>query len=169
MKKRQKLVAGGEDHEILEYEKSKYSVQLPTRAEDEDAANWIILPREKPIPKEKPLTKWERFRLEKGITAKGKRSRMVYDETTKDWVPRFGMGSINKIKDKYNWVMEENYKHRAAGLDPFTYQKNAKKLEKEKQNLRELKNKITQNEPAGKGNGLDQVLDVKESKDTAPP
>jgi len=26
-----------------------------------------ILPREKAIPKVKPLTKWEKFRLEKGI------------------------------------------------------------------------------------------------------
>lgn len=53
----------------------------------------VVLPREKPIPKEKPMTKWEKFRLEKGITAKGKRSRMVYSEHASDWVPRYGMGS----------------------------------------------------------------------------
>ena len=36
--------------------------------------------------------------------------------------------------------MEERKKHVDAGLDPFTYKKNEKNLEKEKQNLRELKN-----------------------------
>lgn len=96
----------------------------------------IVLPREKPIPKEKPLTKWEKFRIEKGLAAKEKRSRMVFDPITQDFVPRYGMGSIKKIEDKYQWVMEEKPKHVEAGLDPFTYKRNEKKLEKEKQNLR---------------------------------
>lgn len=38
--------------------------------------------------------------------------------------------------------MEEKPKHIESGLDPFTYKKMEKKLEKEKQNLRELKNKV---------------------------
>jgi regulator of ribosome biosynthesis len=100
------------------------------------------LPREKPIPKPKVLTKWEKFRLEKGFTEKGKRSSMVFDPITKDWVPRFGMNSIKKVAEKYNWVMEEKPKHVEAGVDPFTYNKNEKKILVEKQNLRELKNKI---------------------------
>ena len=94
--------------------------------------NWITLPREKPIPKERQLTKWEKFRLEKGIQAKEKRSRMVFDPKTNDWVPRYGMGSLKKLDEKYNWVMEEKEKHREAGLDPFTYKKNEKKLDLEK-------------------------------------
>ena len=57
---------------------------------------------------------------------------MVFDPITNDWVPRHGMGSIKKIEDKYNWVMEEKQKHIEAGLDPFTYKKNEKKIEKEK-------------------------------------
>ena len=74
LNRQQKLEAGGEDGEILEYAKSKYSVELPLPN--------VILPREKPIPKPKPLTKWEKFRQEKGILEKGKRSRMVYDPIT---------------------------------------------------------------------------------------
>lgn len=140
LKKRQRTAAGGEDHEILEHDKSKFSVFLPKNSTEDGGENWIVLPREKPIPKEKQLTKWERFRLEKGIAAKGKRSRMIYDEVSKDWVPRFGMGSAKKIAERHNWVMEERKKHVDAGLDPFTYKKNEKNLEKEKQNLRELKN-----------------------------
>jgi|JI9StandDraft_1071089.scaffolds.fasta_scaffold204575_3 regulator of ribosome biosynthesis len=43
------------DGEFMEYTKSKYMVELPNSK--------IALPREKPIPKAKPLTKWEKFRL----------------------------------------------------------------------------------------------------------
>ena len=73
LKKKQKIEEG-EQGEILEYTRSKYSVLLPKPK--------ILLPRHKPIPKPKPMTKWEKFRLEKGIPPKEKRSRMVFDETT---------------------------------------------------------------------------------------
>jgi len=121
LKKQQKLDMGGEDGEILEYTRSAYAVTLPHSK--------IVLPRENPPPKEKPMTKWEKFRLEKGIATKEKRSRMVFDELTNDWVPRYGAGSIKKVQDKYNWLMEEKPKHVEAGMDPFTYKKNEKKLE----------------------------------------
>ena len=55
---------------------------------------------------------------------------MVYDPITKDWVPRYGGKSIKKIEDKYNWVMEDKEKH--GDLDPFTYEKEQKKLKREK-------------------------------------
>jgi regulator of ribosome biosynthesis len=47
------------------------------------------LPREKPIPKPKPLTRWEKFAKEKGILKK-KKDLMVYDDQSKEWKPRFG-------------------------------------------------------------------------------
>jgi regulator of ribosome biosynthesis len=86
------------------------------------------------------LTKWERFRLEKGMPARKKRSRMVYDEITKDWVPRHGAGSIKKIAEKHNWLMAEKPKHVAAGMDPFTYEKDQKKNAGKKQDLAHTKN-----------------------------
>jgi len=163
LKKQQRLEEGGEHGEILEYTKSYWSVDLPKPK--------VVLPREKPIPKPKPLTKWEKFRLERGITEKAKRSRMVFDPITQDWVPRYGMGSIKKIEDKHTWLMEEKGKHVAAGTDPFTFKKQEKKLQKEKQELRELKNKISANEPAGgkKTNMMEQVLpDSSAKKDDKP-
>jgi len=36
--------------------------------------------------------------------------------------------------------MEDKPKHAEAGVDPFTYKKNEKKIELEKQELRTLKN-----------------------------
>jgi len=38
-----------------------------------------VLPREKPCPKEKVKTKWEKFREERGLPARKKRSRLVFD------------------------------------------------------------------------------------------
>ena len=53
---------------------------------------------------------------------------MVYDEATKDWVPRFGQGSIKKVGEKHNQLMVQKKEHRDAGMDPFTFEKNKKKL-----------------------------------------
>ena len=137
--KRKQRATHGDDGEILEYTKSYYSVDLPK--------NNLVLPREKPAPKDKAMTKWERFRLEKGMPARRKRSRMVFDPITKDWVPRHGAGSIKKIEDRANWLMEEKPKHREAGVDPFTYKKTEKKMKMEKQKLAQLKNEMQNIDP----------------------
>jgi regulator of ribosome biosynthesis len=62
-----------------------------------------VVPREKPLPKQKPPTKWEMYAKLKGIQKK-KRSRMEYDETTKEWRPTWGY----KRKDDSNkdWIYE---------------------------------------------------------------
>lgn len=74
-------------------------------------------------------------------------------------MPRFGTGSIKKIEDEVNWAMVEKPKHVAAGMDPFTYKKMEKKLEKEKQDLRELKNKmLAQQTMTGNKRTHDQIL-----------
>ena len=74
----------GEDDEKRDFDKPKDTVKLPEPI--------IKLPRSKPLPKAKPLTKWEKYRLEKGIAPRKKRGRMVFSELTKDWVPRYGKG-----------------------------------------------------------------------------
>ncbi|KAA8499246.1 Ribosome biogenesis regulatory protein-like [Porphyridium purpureum] len=48
------------------------------------------LPREKPIPRPRELTKWEKFSREKGIAPRKKRERMLYDEEAGEYRPRFG-------------------------------------------------------------------------------
>jgi regulator of ribosome biosynthesis len=47
------------------------------------------LPREKRIPDPKPETKWEKFAREKGIQKK-KKERMVFDEVSQTYAPRYG-------------------------------------------------------------------------------
>lgn len=49
------------------------------------------LARTKPVPRPKPLTRWQKFALSKGIE-KHKRSRLVWDEAANDWKPRHGYG-----------------------------------------------------------------------------
>jgi len=72
--KRTQDLKHGEDGEILEYSKSAMSVTLPKPT--------TVLPREKPAPKGKAMTKWEKFREQKGIAPRKKRSRLVFDPIT---------------------------------------------------------------------------------------
>lgn len=74
------------------------------------------------------------------MAPRAKRSRLVYDEITKDWVPRWGKGSAKKIEEQHQWLLPEQGKHRAAGVDPFTYARQEKKAKAEKQNLAEVRN-----------------------------
>lgn len=47
------------------------------------------MPRFKKVPEPKPETKWEKFAREKGIQKK-KKDRMVFNEDTGEFAPRFG-------------------------------------------------------------------------------
>lgn len=126
----------GEEEEKRDFDKADDSTRLPNPN--------TILPRSKPIPKPRAATKWEKFRLEKGIEKK-KRSRLVYSETAGDWVPRWGKGryivfyySAKKIEDITEWAIEE--KPGMDGKNPFELKNQDKKLQKMKQKKREMKN-----------------------------
>ena len=119
--KRQQRSKLGEDGGILEYTKAQFAVELPEPR--------IVVPRQKPIPKEKPKTKWEKFREEKGLPARQKRSRLVFDPITNDWVPRWGPNSKKKIEAKHEWLLEDKPQHEAAGVDPFTMKRQEKQVQ----------------------------------------
>lgn len=61
------------------------------------------IPRALPLPKPKTPTKWESYAKEKGINKRVK-EKLVFDEVTKLWKPRYGFNRINAPKD--DWVME---------------------------------------------------------------
>jgi len=61
------------------------------------------LPREKPIPAERQLTRWEQFAKEKGIQKK-KTPKKVYDEATDEWKPTYGYRRAND--DTKDWLIE---------------------------------------------------------------
>ena len=69
----------------------------------------LVLPREKPAPKPKPLTKWEEYAKSKGIEKSkkkgaGKNGRVQWDDTVKEWVPGYGYKKV-QAEDKKNWMM----------------------------------------------------------------
>lgn len=73
------------------------------------------LPREKPVPKEKVLTKWEEFAKKKGISGKKKDTDLVYDDTKGDWVRKWGRGGKNKEAEN-EWLVEVDEKKVADKL-----------------------------------------------------
>ncbi|KRZ94572.1 Ribosome biogenesis regulatory -like protein [Trichinella sp. T8] len=115
--------------------------ELPTqRVEDavvvELPAPTSRLPREKPIPKKAPPTKWEEYAKMKGIQ-KRKRTRMIWDETAQDWKPRWGYNRANdNTKD---WLIEIP-RQKDPYVDYFGERKEAKKERIAKNELRRLKN-----------------------------
>ncbi|KAK7113466.1 hypothetical protein V1264_012750 [Littorina saxatilis] len=62
----------------------------------------LRLPREKPIPKAKPQTKWEAYAQLKGIQKK-KKGRMLWDNESKQYKPRWGYGRKDETK---SWLLE---------------------------------------------------------------
>lgn len=67
------------------------------------------LPREKPLPTEKVPTKWEKFAAKKGIKDKKKEGKLVFDEETQEWVPKWGYKGRNKDGEQ-DWIVEVDEK-----------------------------------------------------------
>lgn len=86
-------------------------------------------------------TKWEKFAKEKGIQKVKKRSRLVWSEEVKDWVPRWGHKSASHLKEDLD-VIREVKKNDNPFSDPFAASRNEKKVKIGKQRVREMHNKI---------------------------
>lgn len=67
-------------------------------------------PREKPVPKDKAKTRWELFAAKKGIQKRAKDGKLVFDEETKKWIPKWGYNGANKKADK-QWLVEYDDKN----------------------------------------------------------
>ncbi|KAJ3215210.1 Rhodanese- sulfurtransferase [Dinochytrium kinnereticum] len=80
---------------------------LPTTSSEDGVMAMLpppkaLLPRSKPVPSAKPKTRWEQFAQAKGIQKK-KRSRMVLDESSGEYRPRYGYQSTGNMDD---WIVE---------------------------------------------------------------
>ncbi|XP_005096118.1 ribosome biogenesis regulatory protein homolog [Aplysia californica] len=112
----------------VEQVEGAYVVKLP------EPKTW--LPREKPVPKKKPLTKWQEYAKSKGILNK-KKSRMVWDELSQEYKPRWGYKRAND--DTQEWAIE--VPDNADPMeDQFAKRKNAKKERVAKNELQRLRN-----------------------------
>jgi len=96
------------------------------------------LPREKPLPKQAPMTKWEAFAKAKGIAPKPKKERLVFDDQTQEWVPRWGYKGKNKqLEDQ--WIVEVP-KSKDADYDPVAEARAERKQRKLRNEAQRLKN-----------------------------
>jgi len=141
--------------------------QLPTkRVEDVIVAQLpkptMILPREKEIPKPKPPSKWDKYAKMKGIQ-KRKQGRMLWDDQTKSWKPRWGYERANNPQD--DWLIEipdqkDPYK------DYFGERQELKKERVAKNELQRLRN-LARSSGGGPNEGIGLNLENKSSKDVS--
>ncbi|KAJ6259862.1 hypothetical protein Dda_5506 [Drechslerella dactyloides] len=96
------------------------------------------LPREKPVPKPKEPTKWEQFAKKKGIAAKTKDTKMVYDEATGEWVPKWGYKGANKGGED-DWLVEVDERKQADVNDNPRNLSRAERVERIKKNEKQQK------------------------------
>ncbi|KAF2266401.1 RRS1-domain-containing protein [Lojkania enalia] len=100
------------------------------------------LPREKPIPAEKAPTKWELFAKKKGIKDKKREGKMVFDEESGEWVPKWGYKGKNKAGED-DWLVEvDEKKERETG----------EAGDKRRENRRARKERVKRNERMQRAN-----------------
>nr|XP_022318886.1 ribosome biogenesis regulatory protein homolog [Crassostrea virginica] len=95
------------------------------------------IPREKPVPKEKALTKWQQYAQLKGIN-KRKKGRMTWDDQSKEWKPRWGYKRAND--DTQEWCIEVPDNAEDPNVDLFAKRKKEKKERVAKNELQRLRN-----------------------------
>lgn len=101
------------------------------------------LPREKPVPQDKPLTKWQEFAKKKGIKAKAKDSNLTYDEEKGEWVPKWGYKGKNK-EGENDWLVEVDEKKEKKSGEAGDARK--EKREERKERIRRQERKERNNE-----------------------
>eukprot|EP00835_Amoeboradix_gromovi_P002150 NODE_115_length_19014_cov_0.489664.p7 type:complete len:223 gc:universal NODE_115_length_19014_cov_0.489664:11429-10761(-) len=118
-----------------------------------------ILPREKPLPKPRQLTVWEKFAKKKGIVKK-KTNAVVLDVPTNEWKPRFGRKSKNNEKP---WLIEGKMTDE-IDANPYADQNKERKAKidkNEKQKSRNLKKQAKKQE-------LQKMIDHAENSRSVP-
>ncbi|XP_076649319.1 ribosome biogenesis regulatory protein homolog [Halictus rubicundus] len=98
-----------------------------------------VLPRARQIPKPKPLTKWQQYAKDKGITSKKKKkSKLKWDDELQKWIPTFGY-KRNKAEEQKEWLVEVNNDNKVME-DAFATAKAAKEERRSKNELQRLRN-----------------------------
>ncbi|XP_077208390.1 ribosome biogenesis regulatory protein homolog [Paroedura picta] len=95
------------------------------------------LPREKPLPRPRPLTRWEQFARLKGIRpTRKKRGTLVWDEAAKEWRRRWGYRRAG-TDPKRDWALEV-----PDGADPQADQFAKRRQEKRERVARNELNRL---------------------------
>lgn len=84
----------------------------------------LLLPREKPLPKPKEPTKWEKFAAAKGIK-KTRREKKIWDEEKQEWVQRWGWKGKNKeVETQWLHEVPSNAGQSSNSFDQPTHKSN---------------------------------------------
>ena len=142
--------SGDEKRDEIIHEKTERAAQLLLNkifslpSENSDAGPVVTLPAEvtrlprgKRIPDPPVETKWEKFAKEKGIQKK-KKERMVWDEETQTYRPRYGYKSKQSHEAEYK--IHEFKKGEDIYSDPFAADREAKKTRVQKNLVQQAKN-----------------------------
>ncbi|KAM3728944.1 Ribosome biogenesis regulatory protein [Dirofilaria immitis] len=97
----------------------------------------LRLPREKPLPSERQLTKWEQYAKQKGLR-KRKKDRKVFDEQTQEWKARYGYKSV-KNNNADDWLIEIP-DNKDPMIDYFEEREKAKRERVSKNEMQRLRN-----------------------------
>ncbi|PGH11471.1 hypothetical protein AJ79_04846 [Helicocarpus griseus UAMH5409] len=123
-----------------------------------------LLPRHKPLPTPKPPTKWELFARKKGIGKYNKtlgsgggsaeaerRKKLVYNEASGEWVPKWGYKGKNKAGED-QWLVEVDDKtwKREQGGEEVRGMGRRERVERIKRNERKMR---ANEKRAGRGKG----------------
>ncbi len=96
-----------------------------------------VLPRSHKVPEPKPETRWEKFARDRGIK-KTKRDRMIYDEETGEYKPRYGYKGINRGLEDIPIVEVKDGQDPFA--DPWSAERSAKKDRIKRNEKNQLRN-----------------------------
>ncbi|KAH3916041.1 hypothetical protein HBI56_038740 [Parastagonospora nodorum] len=108
------------------------------------------LPREKPIPAVKEATKWERFAAKKGIKDKKRDGKLVYDDASGEWVPKWGYKGKNKDGEN-DWLVEVDESKEAKTGEAHDARADSRRERKDRMKRNERKQR--NNDRAGRKNG----------------
>ncbi|KAI4719786.1 ribosomal biogenesis regulatory protein [Aureobasidium sp. EXF-10727] len=106
------------------------------------------LPREKPVPEEKPMTKWQEFAKKKGIKDKKRDGKLVYDQASGEWLPKYGYKGKNKDGEN-DWLVEvDDKKTRKDGSEhDARKERREERVERVKRNERRMRANERRNQP----------------------
>jgi len=113
------------------------TVVMKLSSANNETSQYSTLPREKPVPKPRQMTKWEKYAQEKGITKK-KKNKVEWDEQLQKWIPRYGFRAVEAENEK-DWLIEVG-DHQDPNEDPFMKKRVDKKERVAKNELQRLRN-----------------------------
>lgn len=96
------------------------------------------LPRQKPMPEPRPLTRFEKFAKRKGLRTRKKRSKLVWDDQAQAWKRRHGKDRVSRQEDVP--VVEAGENEQPGSTDPFTKMERERKQRSQAQKARETRN-----------------------------